>query len=496
MRRIFRSVARLLAATGLLLAFLCPILSLAQTSMTMLPPIRVRRHSATPTPTPKPTATATPTPSASPTARPTLSPTPSPTATPIARTPIKADYFLSTLGATTHHTQGRDTAAQVQSGIQYLGVRHIRDDGTTNSTLLNDYCNIHTATGMTMSMLPWGGDLPDTQGFLDTLAKCGALLDIEGPNEPNNQPFVYNGNQCSESTSFLPCAQFQAALYAASKADPNLKNLPVFASTEPGAEPDNAGLQFLRIPAGAGTLMADGTVLADYANLHNYVKCNGCAGLRDNIAWNAEAPGQAEAGGYDGMDGDFVGATWGRHFPAAPYSAGPSMPRVTTETGWDTASLSQDQQGKVLTNVYLSAAARGWSYTFIYQMIDDSDSFGLFKNTSPLTPKLAATYIHNLTTILADTTSNFSATPLGYTISNQSPTVHDLLLQKSDGTYALAVWGDQVVGESIDVTVNLPSITTVSIYDVTIGTSPVVVYTGVSSIPLTMTDHAMILEFK
>jgi len=91
---------------------------------------------------------------------------------------------------------------------------------------------------------------------------------------------VYNGNQCSQRTSFLPCAQFQAALYAATKADSNLKNLPVFAETEPGAEPDDAGLQFLTIPAGARTLMADGTVLADYANLHNYVKCSGCRGLR------------------------------------------------------------------------------------------------------------------------------------------------------------------------------------------------------------------------
>ena len=108
------------------------------------------------------------------------------------------------------------------------------------------------------------------------------------------------------------------------------------------------------------------------------------------------------------MDGDFLGTTWSRHFAASPYSAGVIIWRVTTETGWDTASLSQDQQGKVLTNVYLSAAARGWSYTFIYQMIDDADTFGVFLNTNPLTPKMAATYIHNLTTILRDTNSNFS----------------------------------------------------------------------------------------
>ena len=411
---------------------------------------------------------------------------------------MRANDFLNTLGVTTHYTQGRNTAAQVRSGLQFLGVRHFRDDGTVDRQKLANYCAIHRTTGATMSMLPLGGDLKNTQAFLDTLASCGALLDVEGPNEPNNFAFMYYGVACNHNSTFLGCAQFERDLYAAAKADPNLKNLPVFAATEPGAEPDNAGLQFLKIPSGAGTLMPDGTVLADYANLHNYVKCNGCSGLRDNIAWNAEAPGRAEAGGYDGMDGDFLGATWGKHFPAAPYSAGPGMPRVTTETGWDTASLSQDQQGKVLTNVYLSAAARGWSYTFIYQMIDDSDSFGLFRNTSPLTPKLAATYIHNLTTILADTTSNFSVIPLSYTISDQPATVHDLLLQKSDGTYALAVWADQVPPKSARVVVNLGNAyPTVKVYDITSGTMPVrTLPKEARSVPLTLTDHAMIIEFR
>jgi hypothetical protein len=410
---------------------------------------------------------------------------------------MKANDFLDTLGVTTHYTQGRNTAAQVLSGLRFLGVRHFRDDGTVDRRKLRDYCAIHRNTGATMSILPLGGDLKSTQAFLDALASCGALLDVEGPNEPNNFSFEYNGVACNHSSTFLGCAEFQRDLYARAKADPNLKNLPVFAATEPGAEPDNAGLQFLKIPTGAGTLMPDGTVLSDYANLHNYVKCNGCGGLRDNIAWNAEAPGQGEAGGYDGMDGNFLGSTWGKHFPASPYSAGPGMPRVTTETGWDTASLSEDQQGKVVTNVYLSAAARGWKYTFIYQMIDDSDSFGVFKNTWPLTPKLAATYIHNLTTILADTTSDFSVTPLDYTISNEPSTVHDLLLQKSDGTYALAVWGDQVPPNSTSVVVNLGGpYPTVKVYDITRGTMPVRTLSDASSIPLILADHALILEFR
>jgi len=74
--------------------------------------------------------------------------------------------------------------------------------------------------------------------------------------------------------------------------------------------------------------------------------------------------------------------------------------------------------------------------------------------------------------------------------------VHDLLMQKGNGTYELAVWGDQVIGKSGTVTVNLGStIPTVNLYDVTSGTTPIQVLHNVSSIPLTMTDHAFFIEF-
>jgi hypothetical protein len=129
-------------------------------------------------------------------------------------------------------------------------------------------------------------------------------------------------------------------------------------------------------------------------------------------------------------------------------------------------------------------------------MIDDSDSFGVFRNTNPLTPKLAANYIHNLTSILADTSSNFSARQLAYSISNEPATVHDLLLQKSNGTYELIVWGDQVPPKSANVIVNLGrSYPTVKLYDITSGTTPVQTLSNASSVPLTLRDHALIVEF-
>jgi hypothetical protein len=93
--------------------------------------------------------------------------------------------------------------------------------------------------------------------------------------EPNDFGFSYQGNQCSSkngSGTFLPCAQFQAALYSLVHTDPKLASIPVWGMTIVGSEPDNVGLQWLKIPHGSNTSMPDGTQYADVAKAHNYVQ--------------------------------------------------------------------------------------------------------------------------------------------------------------------------------------------------------------------------------
>jgi hypothetical protein len=450
------------------------------------------RHRSTPTPKPSPTPTRTPTP------KPT--PTPSPSPTPGGIAPIRANDFLNSLGVDTHIIQGVDATAQVIAGLQYTGIRNIRDDATHDPAMFANLCNVHAATGAMVDELPIvdseSNDIQDSLTEYESLAACGAMLAAEGPNEPNNFNFNYNGNLCSMSSSFAPCAQYQIDLYKAIKNDPKLAKKPVWSLTEPGSEPDNQGLQYLTIPSGAGTLQPSGTVYADAANLHNYVRGNGQNSIEDNQAWFAESDG-ASQGPWDGPDGEFLNQTWNMRFAASPYSAGPGLPRVTTETGWSTdGSITPDQQGRLLVNLYLSATKRNWSYTFIYRMFDDTwAAWGIYA-LDHTTPKLAATYIHNMTSILSDTSSNFSPTAFDYSIAGEPATVHDLLMQKSDGVYELAVWGDQVAGESANVTINLGrTFPIVNVYDVTSGTSPIQTLSNVSSVSLTLTDHAFFIEF-
>ena len=403
---------------------------------------------------------------------------------------VGADDFLSSLGVNTHVDQGVSGGSYIEP-LRYLGVRNIRDGGRNSlQTRL-----INRETGVRLDLLNNGGDLDFPIATGKALAASGALMAFEGPNEANNFPITYNGQTGGDAKSWAAVAQFQQALYAAVKSDPDLRGYPVFAPSEAGGETDNVGLQYLIIPNGAGATFPDGTKYADYANPHNYV--SGTRGIYiNNQAWNAADP--TLDGPWDGLFVEY-GITWRHHFRGYPSDALLTLPRVTTETGWDSLHDigGERTQGTVLVNTYLAQFKRGWRYTFIYQLRDGEGGDGhqgLFNSNS--TPKLAATYIHNLTAILADKTPVVSPGSLDYSITDQPATVHDLLIQKSNGTFELVVW-DENVGGSDNVTVNLGHpYPTVNIYDVTVGALPTQKLTHSNSIPLKLSDHALIIELS
>ena len=400
---------------------------------------------------------------------------------------VSADVFLSSLGVDIHVDQGVSGASYI-APLRYLGVRNVRDNGRNSS----QFQLIHQQTGVRLDLVGVG-DLEDTISTGKALAASGALMAFEGPNEPNNWPITYNGQSGGGMGSWAPVAQFQEALYRAVKLDPNLQKYPVFAVSEAGAEIDNVGLQFLTIPTGADATFPDGTRYADYANTHNYVTSNRKMYI-DNQAWNAADP--TLSGPWDGLLGEY-GITWRHHYRGYTKEQLLTLPRVTSETGWDLVSDigGEQTQGTILVNTYFAQFKRGWRYTFIYQLRDGeggNGNQGLFNANS--TPKPAATYIHNLTSILADNMPVVSPGFLNYSILDEPATVHDLLIQKSSGTFELVVWDEKVKG-SDQVTVNLGrTYSRVNIYDVTLGSSPTQTLSNVASVSLNLTDHALIIE--
>lgn len=298
----------------------------------------------------------------------------------------------------------------------------------------------------------------------------------------------------------LPVAWLQRDLYAAVKGNSTLSGYPVFSSsTASGSQPNNCGLQYLTIPtpAPSGVLMPAGTEYADFANMHNYV-CNNFADVQDNNAWNASEP--LNLTGYATLYDEFGHTWWSPGFVGYSNAELQTLPRVTTETGWYTAAspnhtkpITEEKQGRLFLNLYFSAFKRGWSATFIYMLRDDANQgyWGLYKTN--WTPKASATYLHNLTTILDDS-GLFTPDALDYSIPSQPSTVHDLLLQKSDGRFFLAVWNEKASGSNT-VSVNLGTAqASVKVYDPTVGTTPIQTLSDVTSVSLTLSDHPVILE--
>jgi hypothetical protein len=399
-----------------------------------------------------------------------------------------ASQFLSSLGVNTHNDQGYNASAYVAM-LQYTGIKAVRDGGRNLINLVR----IHQQTGVLFDIVT-GCDVQKTLDAARTLARVGALLSVEGANEPNNFPILFDGQKGGGSTgSWLPVAKCQAALYAGVKGDSTLKNYPVFHVSEGGAEVDNVGMQFLTVPRSANIKVADGTKFADYANPHNFA--SGHVGdYIDNMPWSAADP--TLNGPWDGLYGEY-GRTWHGGFEGYSQTELNRLPRVTTETGWDSVGDKGGEtvQAKIISNVYLAQFTRGWRYTFIYELVDEEGStgnHGLYRKDH--SPKPAADYIHALTTILADKGAIAAPEELDYTVAGQPETVHDLLLQKSDGTFELVVWGERARGSN-DVTVQLGTrFETVRVYDISRGPAPWLTSSHVSSLPLTLSDHAVIIE--
>lgn len=273
-------------------------------------------------------------------------------------------------------------------------------------------------------------------------------------------------------------AAFQRALFAAVQADANLKDVPVYNLTL--SQPNTSNY------AQVGDLSSS----TDYANIRAYV-------------WSGTTPNQV-------LLNDMNIARWD--------AAG--LPVIFTEAGYDTmtsdpmSGVDQMIQAKYTLDTLMDAFKNGVAQTFLYELFDEASDptftdkeahFGLFNNDG--SPKLVATAIHNLTTLLNDPNASQPFTPgsLTYSLDNMPSSASQLLLQKHDGTFDLALWDEHVIWDPTqqkqiasptgDVTLNLgQSYAVVYVFDPLIGTNPVATYTSVSQIHVSLTDHPLVIQ--
>ena len=414
--------------------------------------------------------------------------------------------FLNSIGiVTTFPDRGQPINRTVEM-INYCGFRWIRAGieglSTDGPNTIETMLQLNRETG---ALLNWGlvSGNSDLEKLLETglvLARNEALLAFEGNNEPNNWPVEYEGQVGGGMGSWLPVARLQRDFYQMIKDHPELRNYPVWSVTDPGAQIDNTGLQFLEIPAGAGTLMPDGTRYADVANVHNYIYHPASPGLSDNKVWKAADPTPASR--VNGLYSNF-GRTWRNKFQGHSAEEILALPRVTTETGVPISEkVPEALHGLHLMNVYLAQFKRGYSHTSVYLLRDRTDesgdqAFGFF--APDYTPRLAARYLHNLTAILADRGptlwSRGSAAQVNLKLEGQTDVVHDLLLRRSDGMFQYVIWGEQLYGSTETLLRFESPPDRLRIYNPVSGTDPIRSLNAPSAVSLTLSDHPMILEF-
>jgi hypothetical protein len=369
--------------------------------------------------------------------------------------------------------------------------------------------HIRKETGVRFSygLLSGHSDIDRLLRDVKILAEADALLAIEGANEPNNWAIEYKGEKGGARLSWMPVALLHRDLYQAVKSDPVLRRYPVWATTETGAQTDNTGLQYLIIPENAGTMLPAGTQFADYANCHNYITHPSWKGLHDNQTWLSAEPGKKCP--VDGLYGNF-GNTWSKHFKGYSDEELETLPRVTTETGYSfkkhnatpTAEYSQEIteeiQAHLYLNLYLSQFKRGWSYTAVYLLkgrANEPDHEGFAFYSLDYKPHTAAVYMHNFTTILQDNGSVDKPLSLSYSIDNQPVTAHDLLLQHSDGSFMLVLWGERFAsGGSDDIKVKFKRKYQITVYDPITGVEAVKKLSAVNETDISLTDHPLILK--
>ena len=144
-----------------------------------------------------------------------------------------------------------------------------------------------------------------------------------------------------------------------------------------------------------------------------------------------------------------------------PYNGAPLW---ATEAGYSTNAaaprgLNEDVAAKRTLSALLGFSANGVSRTYLYELVDENPQsprlndnynwdememhYGLYNND--WSPKETARMLHSQLQIVQDLGSNaygFSPGYMSYNIQNQPPATYSYLMQKSDGSWLLALWAE------------------------------------------------------
>lgn len=187
--------------------------------------------------------------------------------------------------------------------------------------------------------------------------------------------------------------------------------------------------------------------LGDVAHYMNYDNMHPYTGGR-----NPETTGWG--GGVDAQGNGYGSIAWNLDMV---HEYGPGLAAYATETGYQTTATPTAGQvpetvaGTYAPRLIMEMFKHGVKRTYLYELIDDptwaQPGYGLLRHD--MSPKPSYTALSNLQSILQDDDTQFTPQSLNYSLAGNMSGVETLLLQKTDGTFYLAVWLD---GSIYDIT--------------------------------------------
>jgi len=367
---------------------------------------------------------------------------------------ILASAFVGSLGINTHisfQKYGYENLDTVAKSLTYLGIANVRDSLMRQEVIPMWQQVASTANVKFDDFMPEGSpqDMQNALDLVPRLAAAGLLNYVEGGNEEDDAYPKSLGNTIAHT------AEFQQQVYSVAHA---------------------LGLPVINMSFGSGWTAAnkwrgnydkvgDLSNYADFANAHTYpAKATGQP-HKTILMLNANAN-----------------------------LAAISKPVIMTELGWKISDPGDTSVAKHLLYGLLDGALEGNVKTYIYALYDDqSGRFGVMNTDG--TPRPAGAAIHNLTTLLADNGGHASrrSTDFSYRLGDATGGERTLLMEKSNGTYWLAVW-DETGGDHA-ITLNLAfAAKSIGVFDPLMGTQRQQAATNTATLPVNLGDHPLLIE--
>ena len=367
----------------------------------------------------------------------------------------RASDFVATLGINTHidfANYGYQDLATVESSINYLGVKNIRDSAgspydaqpwlqvaqATNAKF-DDYIGETSPGGMATELI-----------YAYELASAGILNYLEGGNEEDDDFPASLGN------TLQIAAQFQQQVYQTGQA---------------------LGLPVINMSFGAGW-----TPYNDYQG--NY-------GAVGDLGWQSDY-GNAHTYPTPGQ-----GTDWAiQRLNGLARLADAADPVAITEVGWnEDQGFGQANIAKYVLQAALDGTMDGNPLTYFYGLFDDSSGpFGLMNQDG--SPKPAGAALHNLTSLLRDSgpaAGVFTPGVLDYWLTGTTASDNSLLMEKSDGTFWLSLWNEADDPHDVTLTLGTPA-TEIKVFDPLSGIWAIQDISDAASATISVSDSPLIVE--